>query len=59
MSLKLKINFIESGLSIYLFIQFPSFFSINVEDINEDIYQITLKKKFKNFLNEMKIFVIN
>lgn len=49
MSLKLKINFIESGLSIYLFIQFPSFFSINVEDINEDIYQITLKKSLKTF----------
>lgn len=50
MSLKLKINFNESGLSIYLFIQFPSFFfSINVEDINEDIYQITLKKSLKTF----------
>lgn len=44
---------------VYLFIYSISFFfSINVEDINEDIYQITLKK-FKNFLNEMKIFVIN
>lgn len=43
---------------IYLF-NFLLYFSINVEDINEDIYQITLKKKFKNFLNEMKIFVIN
>lgn len=42
MSLKLKINFNESGLSIYLF-NFL-FFSINVEDINEDIYQITFKK---------------
>lgn len=39
MSLKLKIHFNESGLSIYLF---NFIFSINVEDINEDIYQITL-----------------
>lgn len=43
---------------IYPFIYSISFFSINVEDINENIYQITLKK-FKNFFNEMKIFVIN
>lgn len=34
---------------IYLFNFLLFFFSINVEDINEDIYQITLKKSLKTF----------